>query len=198
MRIIYSFIVFFCSFIAGGDSKAAITIADPDHLREYMLTSGINVSTYERFIIDEAGLQRIDNKIKKQYEYSDEPRQIVIRVVRKDKRYYEAGSIEDVLSDPNIERSEIVSILWNLFDLKPVSAVFDDQPRLILSVVIDKLNSRTDISISSQEKSWALRAADEIIEQINQYTHKRYDALRITIFTSSLIVFLHIRCFQQA
>ncbi len=135
------------------------------------LSSGIFKRYKKEFVLDEDGLRRIEGVLLKAAQEYEKELNLTYRVEREDDRFYETHDISDVLEDPNIKNKKIKMLGIDLRE-KDNEASGHMENNSIVRIIFDKEDEppiyqrNVIVSVSSQNKTWALIFADEIESQI--------------------------------
>jgi len=164
-----------------------------------ILKSGITKSYDQHFILEEDSLRRMQAILDKAAKELPSPPEVVFRVEREDDRFYETLNIDDVLTDPNVERRRVNSVY---IELRPSEANLNGalhKREAIVSLEFSaekRLFKETSIrlEISHDNRNWALLLADELEPQIQRtFKSKGIPLLAFLVFVIPLtMIFMKI------
>lgn len=131
------------------------------------LRSGTELTSERAFLVDQDALRRISTVLERASQTSKIPCALIYTVFRKDKRYYETTSIDEVLADPNLRDKRITTLR---LELRVTDAKLLADPRRYdkIAWVNFDMNHPTDIKtfVSGEDKSWSLDLSDQLEPQV--------------------------------
>lgn len=132
------------------------------------LRSGTELISERAFLVDQDALRRISTVMDRAAQTSKVPCALVYTVFRKDKRYYETTSIEEVLTEPNLREKRVTTIRLELRVTDPKLLSDPRTSDKLAWVNFDMSSSPPDVRtfVSGEDKSWSLALSDELEPQL--------------------------------
>lgn len=148
--------------------------------------SGISRYYNQCFVLNKEDLQRIHSVLDSAAARLGIPAVVpIFRVEREDDRFYETDSIDQVFSDPNIEKSRIVGLSLELCYIEAPARLHAQERQWIVYVQFlrEKKTQLNDsnanpagvkLQIAVENKDWALLLADELEPQVKRTFKAKY------------------------
>lgn len=152
------------------------------------LKSGIHKDFSKNFVLTENAVNRISQILKEASKNLEYESDIVYYVYKENNRFYETTKIEEVLSDPNIDRKEIKSFYIELRSSDPERRPEKWQDDWIVQVGFSRFHKDSPIifRIYGENKGWALLLADKLEPHVEATTVKNSisDFILIPLYAS--------------
>ena len=152
------------------------------------LRSGIQTWFKKDFQLDEDGIRRIEGVLAAEIKTHPTPAIIVFHVQRSDDRFYETTNLDDVLNDPNVSDQSIRYCAIEVRENDPSAPAKPWERDWIVRIGFEKAGkNKVMCRISTQDRTWALRLADQLEPQIER-TFKSHKTSDLWIIVFVLVV----------
>lgn len=137
--------------------------------RPINLKCGTHTRFAKSFIVDPECLARIASIVERSAKLLTQPTAVVFHVNRKDERFFETQSLQEVLEDPNVDGQELRIVALELRDTDPARIPEPWAYDWMVRLTFDYTSSdQVALEIYHDNKSWALLLADELQPQIER------------------------------